>query len=118
MYDGDINKIKTDLFSWSFSDNKTEIIIREIENNCNYLVDPHTAIGILGMNKFKENINKNNMGIVLATAHPAKFQDIVEPIIKKSVQLPDQLKKAMEKEKNSIVIPPNYSFLRDYLIQY
>ena len=70
------------------------------------------------MNKFKENINKNNMGIVLATAHPAKFQDIVEPIIKKSVQLPDQLKKAMEKEKNSIVIPPNYSFLRDYLIQY
>ena len=118
MYDGDINKIKTDLFSWSFSDNKTEIIIREIENNCNYLVDPHTAIGILGMNKFKENINKNNIGIVLATAHPAKFQDIVEPIIKKSVQLPDQLQKAMEKEKNSIVIPPNYSFLRDYLIQY
>ncbi len=117
IYDGDFNKIKADLFSWSFSDNKTEEMIREIKNHCNYLLDPHTAVGMLGMNKFFEEINENNMGIVLATAHPAKFQDVVEPIIKKKVILPKQLQKAMEKKKNSTIIAANYSFLRDYLIQ-
>lgn len=54
--------------------------------------------------------------IILATAHPAKFGEIIEPVIGKGVEVPNQLQEAMEREKKSVKIPSEYKTLRGILI--
>lgn len=48
--------------------------IRRVKEVYDYVVDPHTACGF-------QNLNPANTHIVLATAHPAKFPDIIKQAI-------------------------------------
>ena len=73
-------------------------------------------MGLSGIEKYKQEVNAHHAGIALATAHPGKFPQVVEPIIKEQIAVPKQLQKAMEKEKNSIIIPAHYSYLKELLI--
>ena len=57
------------------------------------------------------------MGIGLSTAHPAKFIDIVEPIIGEKVEIPDRLQKIIKKEKQAIPVTTNFDQLKSYLIE-
>ena len=84
-------------------------------NLCKYLLDPHSAVALLGLKKYLNN-NCNYPGIFLGTAHPAKFSDIIEPIIKQKVNMPDRLKKIMDKDKKSVKIKNNFKEFSDYLL--
>ncbi|MBT3502623.1 MAG: threonine synthase [Candidatus Marinimicrobia bacterium] len=116
LYYNDVNQVKTDISSWSFSDKATKDCIQNIRNEFEYLIDPHTAIGILGLNQYREKTNSKAKGITLSTAHPGKFLDVIEPIIKNKIPLPLSLKIAMKKEKNSIKMSKHFSELKDYLL--
>ena len=116
LFDDDINLIKKDISSWSFSDDETKDCIQNIHNNLDYLIDPHTAIGVLGLNEYREKTNSRTKGIVLSTAHPGKFADVIEPIIGENIPLTDSLQIAMEKEKISIKMSKKFSDLKDYLL--
>ncbi len=116
LFDDDINLIKKDISSWSFSDDETKDCIQNIHNNFDYLIDPHTAIGVLGLNEYREKTNSRTKGIVLSTAHPGKFADVIEPIIGENIPLTDSLQIAMKKEKISIKMSKKFSDLKDYLL--
>ena len=53
-----------------------------------YLLDPHTAVAYRAL---AEDLRPGETGVVLATAHPAKLQSLMEHIIEEPVPLPDQL---------------------------
>jgi len=116
LYDLDVNKIKTDIFSWRFSDDETKFCIKNTQDKTNYLIDPHSAVGVLGLNKFREKTNSTLRGVVLATAHPGKFADVINPIIGDEIPLPNSLKTALEKEKNSIKMSTKFSDLKEYFL--
>ncbi len=116
LFHDDINLIKKDISSWSFSDDETKDCIQNIHNNFDYLIDPHTAIGVLGLNEYREKTNSRTKGIVLSTAHPGKFADVIEPIIGENIPLTDSLQIAMKKEKISIKMSKKFSDLKDYLL--
>ena len=116
LYDNNLNNIKKDIISWAYSDKETEDCIKEIKKSYNYLIDPHTAIGILGINSYQNKSNSKNIGIVLSTAHPAKFSNIIEPIIKEKIIIPNELKKIIKKRKTSVLLNNKYSELKEYLI--
>ena len=80
------------------------------------MIDPHTAVGVLGLNEYREKTNSNSKGVVLSTAHPGKFSDVIEPIIGKKITLPESLQIAMKKDKNSIKMSKQFSDLKEYLI--
>ena len=116
IYNENVNKLRRDLTSWSFQDNETKYAIKYTKDKLNYLADPHTAVGLSGIEKYRQEVNKNLTGIALATAHPGKFPQVVEPVINEKIVIPKQLQKSMEKEKNSIIIPAHYSYLKEFLI--
>lgn len=116
LYAQDVKSIRDDIDSYSFDDDNTRETILQTLEQYNYLSDPHTAVGISGFNNFKEVHGSNNYGIILATAHPGKFSDILEPVINKQIGLPSQLKNCLVKEKNSIKISNDYIELKNYLI--
>ena len=116
IYNYDINLIKNDIFSCSFSDEKTKDKILKILKNYEYVIDPHSAVGLLGLEKFHNLNNCKNPSICLSTAHPSKFSDIIEPLIKSNVDMPDRLKDLMSKEKRSIKINNDFDEFSDYLL--
>jgi threonine synthase len=76
-----------------------------------YLADPHTAIGYLGTRRAP----RNAASVFLATAHAAKFREIVEPIIEQPVPLPAALEEALSKPRQVDRIQPELSQLRRLL---
>jgi threonine synthase len=116
IYNNDDEKLKKHLSSYSFTDEATREAIKSIKEKCNYIADPHGAVGYLGLKKYlSEKQNKNIQGIFLETAHPVKFLDVVEPIIKETIEFPEQIKKVINKEKESIKIS-TYTELKHFLL--
>ena len=113
LYNSDLIKIRENINSISVTDDLTSKSILEINQKYNYLADPHTAVGLYGINKI---MDKNQVGIVLATAHPGKFADVIDPIINNKIELPVQLKEALNLPKNSIKIQNNYDDFKSVLL--
>ena len=116
LFHDDVNQVKVDISSWSFTDKDTKESIRNIQDEFGYLIDPHTAVGVLGLIKYRNETNSKTKGVVLSTAHPGKFADVIEPIIGNKTALPESLQIAMKKEKNSIKMPKQFSDLKEYLL--
>ena len=62
------------------------------------------------------NNNQDFEGLFLGTAHPAKFLDIVEPVINQKIEIPERLKEVIDKEKSSIQLNNSYEEFSDYLL--
>jgi threonine synthase len=55
------------------------------------------------------------VGLFLATAHPAKFAEIVEPIIGRSIDKPAPLAEALSRPRHIIRIPATLDAVRGAL---
>ncbi len=97
LHDNDFEKLKNNLHSYSFTDNQTREAMLKLYNNHNYIADPHGAIGYLGIKKYLEN-NKAQC-IFLETAHPIKFLPVVDQKIAAKIEMPEQIKSVLGKEK-------------------
>ena len=115
IYNNDIQKIKKIIKAFSFNDNQTREAIKDVYNRNNYLMDPHSAIGYLGIKSYLSNHSTNASGIFLSTAHPIKFKEQVEKSIGKEISVPSRLKDIMGKSKRSIEIK-SYNDLKDQLL--
>ena len=115
LYRG-IDALKKDMLSWGFNDESTINIIKDILNNHKYLLEPHSAVGFLGLKNFIKDKNNFN-GIVLGAAHPSKFLDVIEPNINGKVKIPERLKNFLNKEKKSIKMKNNFTEFSNYLLE-
>ncbi|SNR35739.1 threonine synthase [Lutibacter flavus] len=113
IYNNDDSLLKENLSSYSFTDEETREAMKEIKKKSGYIADPHGAVGYLGLKKyFKKN---KGQGIFLETAHPVKFLDVVEPVLNKTIELPQQILEVINKEKVSIEIS-TYKELKQFLL--
>ena len=95
------------------SDEDVRRTIGEVFNRYGYVCDPHTAIAFAGLDGVDED---EHASAFLATAHPAKFKPIVEPLIRAHVPLPRELAEAMAKPRLVERIQPYDSHLADILL--
>ncbi len=118
LYENDYAIIKENIYGESFSDEETREAIREVHDKFGYMIDPHGAVGYLALQRYlgKNKIEKYN-GVILETAHPAKFADVVSGIINKEIELPDRLAGCMKKEKHSVKISSEYGKLKKFLLE-
>lgn len=101
----------------SFDDAQTRESIREVHQQHGYLMCPHTAIGYEAAKRYLEtHPEENTNAIFLATAHPAKFIDVVAPVIGEEISLPIGLAAVLQKEKRVTILPPSYQALKEHLL--
>lgn len=80
----------------------------------NYTSEPHAAVAYHGL---LQSLSKEETGIFLATAHPAKFKDTVEGILDIKLEVPTALARCATKDDLSHQMPTNFNQLQDFLQQ-
>ncbi len=116
LYGNDYRKMGKDIVGIGISDTETRKTIKKIYEQTGYVCDPHTAVGITAALRYRESSEDIHPLVVLATAHPAKFREIVEPVIHRKLVLPKQLRAAMKKQKRLVIIKNDYKELKDLLL--
>ena len=106
-YYRDAVQFKNNVKAYYATDDKLRQTIKEVWEEKGYVICPHTACGEF----VRRNWYKDDPTIVVATAHPAKFETIVEPLVGKSVAVPESLYSMLGKEENVKTISPDYTQL-------
>ena len=94
----DFNLLKNNLSSYSFNDSETIIAMKSVFKISKYILDPHGAIGYLGLKKYL-NTNPSFFGVFLETAHPIKFSNHIEKALNIKIKIPNVINKIISKEK-------------------
>jgi threonine synthase len=116
MYDDSIDRIREDLDGAAFDDATVVAEIGKVHRERKYLLDPHGAIAWLGLQEQLEK-HPGATGVFLATAHPAKFREVVEPAIGAKVPLPAALSDAIARPRQSAHIDADYAALVDLVLR-
>ena len=115
LYQNNIDLIKQDVSCYAFNDEQTLEAMSIIYKNTKYIMDPHGAVGYLGLNEYQQK-NSKTTGIILETAHPAKFIDVVQSNESIKVSVPDALSSLSNKEKMVSVLSNSYHDFKTYLL--
>lgn len=113
LFKNEYKTLKINLSSYSFDDPTTLKAMKQVYSDSGYILDPHGAVGYLGLRAFLEE-NDEFLGIFLETAHPVKFLDTVERAIGFSPGIPEEFQYIMQKEKRKLSIK-NYKELKEFL---
>jgi threonine synthase len=116
LYDNDLRAIRHDMWGCSFSDEETLRVMHDVEQRHEYVLDPHTAVGVLGWQSFAKQNHGAMQGIVLATAHPAKFAETVARATGVRPEMPERLAAFLERPKKSIPFPNRFAELQEFLL--
>lgn len=107
----DLDALRAFVTASVHTDAEVRDAIRLVWERYGYVCDPHTAIAYLGL-----TTRSAADGVFLATAHPAKFRETVEPLIGGAVALPASLAAALERRQWVETIAADYSSVRDRLM--
>ena len=109
----ELAKIKENFSAESLSDEEIKSTINKVYKNQGILVDPHTAVAIGAANKISL---EGNM-VILATAHPAKFSDVVMQTTNIKPELPENLKNILVKKEKYEKLPRDLKKIQDYILK-
>jgi len=114
IFDHNFPELRSRLEAVSITDDETAETMREVFAQCNYILDPHGAVGFRALDDYL-NANSGKRGFFLETAHPVKF-DSVNEILGTHGDVPASVADLFLKEKASILIENDYDSLREILL--
>jgi len=115
LFEGDLALIQQTISSCSVSDEVTLETIHEVFFNENYLLEPHGAVAYTALRQYLDE-NPGQRGIFLETAHPVKFNTVVEKCIGKTVDIPVSASHLAGLSKKSQIIEPDFRELKNFLM--
>jgi threonine synthase len=108
--------VQKEIWGHRATDEETLREMKAIHDRFGYIADPHTAVGILGWEAYKLANPEPAQGLVLATAHAAKFADVVLKAIGTAPPLPDRLAAYLKRDKLSLQMPSVYEDFKQFLL--
>jgi len=117
LYDNDYEAMKGHIEGRVYDDEATKKVIKEVFQKHDYLLCPHSAIGYAGLTSVLKK-NPGKKGVFIATASPAKFKDIVEPVIGTEIEMPERLRQIIDRRKQAVPMSNSYDALRQFLLEH
>ena len=109
------NGFRERVYAARFDDAATETEMwRGFRQNPPYVLDPHTAVGMLALRKYQAEEDAS-AGIVLGTAHAGKFRPDVERVLGTEIEMPEALTSILEKEQAVEDVPNDYAAVRAHV---
>ncbi len=104
---GEADQLKSVVSAFSVSDREIEDEIRRNFTEFGVATCPHTATATFIWRALTDEQRTSNDWILVATAHPAKFEQIVEPIIGQTLPLPNEMASMLSRERHYVEIEPD-----------
>ena len=98
----------------TYNDEQIAETVADTYSRTGYLLDPHGACGYRAL---CEMLQPGEQGVFLETAHPAKFRDTVESIVKTEVEIPEKLQAFMRGTKQSVPMTADFENFKAYLMK-
>jgi threonine synthase len=115
---GEADVLRECLGVLSVDDRQIEAEIRRDYAEFGFATCPHTATASHTWRQFDEEVRRADDWILVATAHPAKFETIVEPLIGTAVPLPEELAEILARPSHSVTIAPELDELAATMDEY
>ncbi|MEI7934842.1 MAG: threonine synthase [Chlorobiaceae bacterium] len=116
FYHNDYASMGRDITGIAVSDEETVTTIRSVHERFGYVMEPHTAVAFRALERYRGLDNHaEEPGILLSTAHPAKFLEAIEEALDKKIGIPSNLHELMEKKKRATLIRSEYKELASFL---
>lgn len=106
----EIEELRAVARAFSITDEEIARTIREAAARTREVWDPHTATAVLVRARLR-----SPHWVVVATAHPAKFESVVEPLIGRTVEAPPCLSDLLERPESFDEIEPTFDALASAL---
>jgi threonine synthase len=113
LYGNDHEAICQHLSGSAYSDEQIADTMRLCLAETGYVLDPHGACGYRAL---QEQLQPDEVGIFLETAHPAKFKERVDKILGIEVPIPDRLAAFMQGQKQSTPMSADFQNFRAFLL--
>lgn len=97
------------------TDEETVDTIQNIYQQHQYLLDPHGAVAYKALETYLAK-NPGKKGIILETAHPVKFPDVIEQTLSIKVSVPPSINYLLQQKKHSTLIHNSFDELKSYLL--
>jgi len=104
------------LTSYSINDATTTSTIARVYKTNNYTLDPHGAVAFAAAEIY---LSKNNFAkaVILETAHPVKFTEVVEEAIGEKIAIPDSVQFLLDKQKVFIPLAAHYAAFKQWMLR-
>jgi threonine synthase len=116
MYGGDVDAMRRDMVGSAHADDEVRATIRRVYEERGYLLDPHSAIAYLGLTRSGVD-RRGAPGVFLATAHPAKFHEVVESVIGRPIEKPAPLADALSRPRHIMRIEASLDAVKERLLE-
>jgi len=114
LYGGDYAQISAEMTGTTYSDEQIRESLLSCFQKTGYLPDPHGAVAYRAL---KEQLQPDEIGIFLETAHPAKFTETVEEIVGAgNVPMPERLAEFLKGEKKTVETGVGFDAFKAYLL--
>jgi threonine synthase len=114
LYGNDLGELRKDLTGQRVTDEKTLECIRAVFHETGYILDPHSAVGYAALRAALKQ-RPGTTGVLMATAHPAKFAEVVEPALGQPIPVPPRLAARLDAERRVVEIEPRLDALLEVL---
>lgn len=113
LYNNNYEAICSNIGCYSYSDAQIAEAVKRVKQQTGYLLDPHGACGYLAL---EQGLETGETGLLLETAHPAKFLETIENITGEKVEIPQRLQAFLSGIKLSIGMSSNFDDFKTYLL--
>lgn len=115
VFENDADKMRSMIEGRIITDEETITAINDVSGDTGRTVDPHTAVGVLAAKRHIAQESPEYPVVVLGTAHPGKFIEVVEKASGITPELPESLRKVLDLEKKSVVVENTVESLKAFL---
>ncbi|MBP1651472.1 MAG: threonine synthase [Bacteroidetes bacterium] len=115
LFTNSLPALKEKLTAYSFDDKATVATMEAVWSKHHYMLDPHGAVGYLGLQKYLAGADTT--GVFLETAHPVKFADTAPTSLQSQIVTPESVQYLYSLEKESVQLPNDYAALKGWLMQ-
>jgi threonine synthase len=118
FFGDDWQQVKQDISGFWFDDTQTRQAMTQVFDATGYIMCPHTAVAYLGLKEYQNLHPQKNTGVLLSTAHYAKFLDVVEGALGvEEIEIPQRLSALLSKPKVATQISKHFADFKAFLLQ-
>lgn len=115
LYGGSVEAMKKDISGSFVTDDETRSEMKLIYEQYGYVADPHGAVGHLALREYLDK-HPEQVGAFFETAHPSKFEDVVNETLGIEVEIPERLAILASREKKAVQIAASFASFKNALL--